>query len=83
MLQLIKIADGRFVVHSSYDNLLSLGNLEDAIETLELMDVHADEVDAALHQMTLKGHNNAYFGVNKTFIYSERCTPIALDKVAA
>jgi hypothetical protein len=82
MLKLIKIEDGQFVVYNSGCAKAYIGTLADAIETLELLDIRADEIDDSLRDMNNKGHNTAVFGIDRTFIYSEYDQNLAYGKTA-
>jgi len=47
------------------------GNLDDVIDALESIEVDPVEIAAALKDLHEKNNNVAYFGVNKTFIYTD------------
>lgn len=70
MIKFVRINSVDFLVHCKDYDLYFIGNLKDAITTLETLEVPRDEIDFALCLFDEKSHNVADFGICRILTYT-------------
>lgn len=78
MIKLIKY-HGKFLVFNKDTNVFTKGDIDEASETLYYAGIDADEISRGVEEMHESGDNVAVFGVDGTFIYSERSDSVLED----